>query len=85
MSDDDEIHNLMLDHLKAIRNEQTDFRREITHELHSLSERLSALETHMSGIFKSITNIGGDVEKLKFDMRKVNTRLQLSADDDHPA
>ncbi len=78
MNDDENIHELMMKHLKALRNEVADLRRESIHELHSLSERVGALESHMTGLFKTLTNVGGDVEKFKFDMRQVKSRLNLT-------
>ena len=80
-----EPHNLILDQLRYVRNDIETMRKEVTHELHSLSERVSAVEKHMGGLFTSLTNLGGDVAKLKFDMRTVKARLDITDDDEHPA
>jgi len=68
-------HNLILDQLRYVRNDIETVRKEVTYELQSLSERVSAVEKHM----------GGDAAKLKFDMRTVKARLDITDDDEHPA
>ncbi|MEL6243923.1 MAG: hypothetical protein AAFR73_12065 [Pseudomonadota bacterium] len=72
----DDTTNLILEHLRAIRKDMADFRDEQL----SQAERMVALETHMSGILTSLTNVGSDVHTLKQQMRQVQNRLDLVDD-----
>ena len=43
------VENLLLEHLKALRNELREFRNEFHSETENLKQRMSALETAMTG------------------------------------
>ena len=50
----EEIDNLLLEHLKALRNELRDFRNEFHTESENLKHRMSALETAMINVKREV-------------------------------
>ena len=54
----EEIGNLLLEHLEALRNELRDFRNEFHSETENLEHRVSALETAMVNVKREV-NAGG--------------------------
>jgi hypothetical protein len=80
-----EIDNLLLEHLKALRNDLRDFRNEFHSETENLKHRMSALETAMINVKREVT--AGDetdarqqvqLDQLVERIRRLEKRLELS-------
>ena len=81
----EEIDNLLLEHLKALRNELRDFRNEFHTESENLRHRMSTLETAMINVKREVA--AGDrtdarhqvqLDQIVERIRKVEKRLELS-------
>lgn len=81
----EEIDHLLLEHLKALRNELRDFRNEFQSETENLKHRMSALETAMINVKREVT--AGDetdarhqvqIDQLVERIRRLEKRLELS-------
>jgi archaellum component FlaC len=81
----DEIDNLLLEHLKALRNELRDFRNEFHSETDNLKHRMSSLETAMVNVKREV-NAGDEtdarhqvqLDQLAERIRRLEKRLELS-------
>ena len=51
------VENLLLEHLKALRNELREFRNEFHSETENLKQRMSALETAMINVIAKSTRV----------------------------
>jgi predicted nucleic acid-binding Zn-ribbon protein len=81
----DDVENLLLEHLKALRNELREFRNEFHTETENLTHRMSALETAMINVKREVT--AGDetdarhqvqLDQLVERIRRIEKRLELS-------
>lgn len=81
----EEIDNLLLEHLKALRNELRDFRYEFHTESENLKHRMSALETAMINVKREV--VAGDetdarhqvqLDQIVERIRRLEKRLELS-------
>jgi hypothetical protein len=81
----EQIENLLLEHLKALRNELREFRNEFHSETENLKHRMSALETAMINVKREVT--AGDStdahQQVQLDqiierIRRIEKRLELS-------
>lgn len=81
----DVVDNLVLEHLKSLRNEVRDFRNEFHTETENLKHRMSALETAMINVKREVT-AGDDTDarhQVQLDqiverIRRLEKRLELS-------
>ncbi len=80
-----ESDNLVLGHLKSLRNELRDFRNEFHTEAENLKHRMSALETAMINVKREVT--AGDetdarhqvqLDQIVERIRRLEKRLELS-------
>ena len=81
----EEIDNLLLEYLKALRNELRDFRNEFHTESENLKHRMSALETAMINVKREVA--AGDrtdarhqvqLDQIVERIRRIEKRLDLS-------
>ena len=81
----DNVENLLLEHLKALRNEMREFRNEFHTESENLKQRMSALETAMINVKREVT--AGDetdarhqvqLDQLVERIRRIERRLDLT-------
>lgn len=80
----DAVDNLVLEHLKSLRNEVRDFRNEFHTETENLKHRMSALETAMINVKREVT-AGDDTDarhQVQLDqiverIRRLEKRLEL--------
>ena len=79
------VENLLLEHLKALRNELRDFRNEFHSESENLKHRMSALETAMINVKREVT--AGDetdarhqvqLDQIVERLRRLEMRLELT-------
>lgn len=81
----DEKNNLVLEHLKAIRNELRDFRGRFDDEMDDLKTRISSLEAAMVTVKREV-NFGDEVDarqqvsldKIIRRLDRIERRLELS-------
>ena len=77
--------NLLLEHLKALRNELREFRNEFHSETENLKQRMSALETAMINVKREV-NAGDEtdarhqvqIDQLVERIRRIEKRLDLT-------
>jgi predicted nucleic acid-binding Zn-ribbon protein len=81
----EEIDKLLLEHLRALRNDLRDFRSDFHSEAENLKHRMSALETAMINVKREVT--AGDetdarhqvqIDQLVERIRRLEKRLELS-------
>lgn len=69
----DNIENIVLEHLKAIRSDMS----ELTNGQKLTNERLSAIEHHMAGFHITGANHSEELDTLKERIDRIEKRLQL--------
>jgi len=81
----DEIDSLLLEQLKALRNELREFRSEFQTETENLKSRMSSLETAMINVKREVT--AGDetdarhqvqLDQIVERIRRIERRLELT-------
>ena len=81
----DPVDNLLLEHLKALRNELRDFRNEFHVETENLKHRMSSLESAMINVKREVT--AGDetdarhqvqLDQIVERIRRIEKRLDLA-------
>ena len=70
------VENLILEHLKALRNELRDFRADTSDNLMQVKARLQSLEERLSLAEKGIANIHGDHALIQLRLDKQGDRLE---------
>jgi uncharacterized coiled-coil DUF342 family protein len=81
----EDVDNLLLEHLKSLRNELRDFRNEFHTETENLKHRMSSLETAMINVKREV-NAGDEtdarqqvqLDQLVERIRRLEKRLELS-------
>jgi uncharacterized coiled-coil DUF342 family protein len=81
----EDVDNLLLEHLKSLRNELRDFRNEFHSETENLKHRMSSLETAMINVKREV-NAGDEtdarqqvqLDQLVERIRRLEKRLELS-------
>jgi hypothetical protein len=69
-----EIESLVLEHLRAIRADIADLKREVT----SNSVQLSAMGQQLAGLTTAVYGSKSDLDDLKRRMERVERRLELT-------
>ncbi|WP_295437362.1 hypothetical protein [uncultured Thiodictyon sp.] len=69
-----EIESLVLEHLRAIRSDLADLKREVTGN----SVQLSAVGQQLAGLTAAVYASKSDVDELKRRMDRVERRLELT-------
>jgi len=69
-----EIESLVLEHLRAIRSDLADLKREVTGN----SVQLSAVGQQLAGLTAAVYASKSDVDELKRRMDRVERRLELA-------
>ena len=70
----EEVENLMLEHLKAIRAELAS----LTQGQRVTNERLGAIEHHMAGFHSSAVSQTSEIDHLKERLSRIEKRLELT-------
>lgn len=80
------VDNLIIEHLKGLRNELRDFRTETTDNFMQVKARLQSLEERTSLTEKGLANVHGDLalvqlrlDRLGDHMERIEKRLDLVA------
>ncbi len=72
----EDVENLVLEHLKALRNELRDFRADTSDNFMQVKARLQSLEERLSLAEKGIANIHGDHALIQLRLDKQGDRLE---------
>ena len=73
-----EVENLVLDHLRAIRNEMVDLRRELRTELGDLRQRVSSIERHLATMPGDVALVHQRLDRLNERGERIERRLEIS-------
>ena len=74
------VENLILEHLKALRNDLRDFKTEATAELVMIKQRLTSLEGQVAGVHTDMALIHGRIDRVDSRMDRIERRLELRDD-----
>ena len=72
----EDVENLVLEHLKALRNELRDFRADTSDNFMQVKARLQSLEERLNLAEKGIANIHGDHALIQLRLDKQGDRLE---------
>ncbi|MBK8120009.1 MAG: hypothetical protein IPK39_13180 [Sulfuritalea sp.] len=72
----EDVENLILEHLKALRNELGDFRADTSDNFMQVKARLRSLAERLSLAEKGIANIHGDHALIQLRLDKQGDRLE---------
>lgn len=75
----EEINNIVLEHLIALRNELKEFRKETREELQIIRMRLNSVERTVSGTHDDNVIVQMRIDKVDEKIDKIEKRLELSA------
>jgi len=75
----DNVENLMLEHLIALRNELKEFRQETKEEFQIMKLRLNSVERTVSGAHDDNVIIQMRIDKVDGKIDRIEKRLELTA------
>ena len=70
------VENLIIEHLKAMRNELRDFRAETADNFMQVKVRLQSLEERVSLAEKGLANVHGDQALIQLRLDRVGDRIE---------
>jgi len=73
----DNVEHLILEHLKALRNELRDFKAQATSDLSLIKLRLTSLESQMAAIHSDMALIHGRIDLVDARLDRIERRLEL--------
>lgn len=76
----DNVENLILGHLKALRNELRDCKVQATSDLNLIKLRLTSLESQMASIHSDMALIPGRIDLVDSRLDRIERRLELRED-----
>jgi len=71
-----DVENLIIEHLKALRNELRDFRAETSDNFMQVKARLQSLEERVTLTEKGLANIHGDLALVQLRLDKQGDRIE---------
>lgn len=73
----DNIENLVLEHLKALRNELRDFRTKTENEFQDLRLRFSELEQGQANLYQGFVRQQASLDQVRQRLDNIERRLEL--------
>lgn len=73
----EKIENLILEHLKILRNDLRDFKTETIEELKMIKHRLTSLEGQTASIHADMALIHTRIDRVDVKMERIERRLEL--------
>jgi uncharacterized coiled-coil protein SlyX len=73
----DNIENLVLEHLKASRNELRDFRTKTEDEFQDLSLRFSEQEQNQANLYQGFVRQQATIDQVRQRLDRIERRLEL--------
>ncbi len=74
-----EIDNIIIEHLKALRNELKDFRQETREELQTIKMRLNSVERGLAGTHDDSVIMQTRLDRVDGRIDRIEKRLELTA------
>jgi chromosome segregation ATPase len=74
------VDNLILEHLKALRNELQTAKADIQGDLRDIKARLASLEHHQAGTYLDSTRQNSRIDELDRRVERIERRLEMTAD-----
>ncbi len=71
------VENLVLEHLRCLRNELKDFKGEAMAELSLIKQRLTSLEGQVASLHGDMALIHGRIDRLDVRVERMERRLEL--------
>lgn len=71
------IDNLILEHLRALRNDLRDFKTEAMADLAMIKLRLTSLESQVASIHADMALIHGRIDRVDAHIDRIERRLEL--------
>jgi predicted nuclease with TOPRIM domain len=71
------IDNLIIEHLKALRNELRTAKNDIQGDLRDIKARLASLEHHQAGTYLDSNRQSNRIDELDVRMERIERRLEL--------
>ncbi|MBI5658704.1 MAG: hypothetical protein HZC43_03950 [Nitrosomonadales bacterium] len=75
----DEIDNIIIEHLKALRNEMKDFRQETREELQTIKMRLNSVKRGLAGTHDDSVILQTRLDRVDGRIDRIEKRLELTA------
>ena len=76
----DNVEDLILEHLKALRIELRDFKSESMADLALIKQRLTSLESQVASVHSDMALIHGRIDRLDSRIDRIERRLELQDD-----
>lgn len=73
----DNVENLILEHLKALRNDLREFKTEAMADLSMIKYRLTSLESQVASIHSDMALIHGRIDRVDAHIDRIERRLEL--------
>lgn len=73
----EKIDNLILEHLKILRNDVRDFKTETIDELKMIKHKLTSLEGQTAGIHADMALIHTRIDRIDVKIERIERRLEL--------
>ena len=73
------VENLILEHLRAIRNDVKEFREETKEEFAAMKQRINSIERSNAGLHEDTAAIQTRLDRLDGRIARVEKRLELSS------
>jgi predicted nuclease with TOPRIM domain len=74
------VENLILEHLRALRNELRDFKTETVAELTLIKHRLTSLESQVASVHADMALIHGRIDRVDSHIDRIDRRLELRSE-----
>ena len=71
------VDNLIIEHLEALRNEVKEFRQETREELEGMKLRISSLERMTAGVHDDIVIMQSRIDRVDSKINRIEKRLEL--------
>jgi uncharacterized protein involved in exopolysaccharide biosynthesis len=72
------VDNLIIEHLKNLRNELKDFREEARNEFAILKMRINSIEKGIAGMHDDASTIHARIDQVDGHISKIDRRLELT-------
>ena len=75
----DETSNIIIEHLKALRNELRDFRQEARNEFETLKMRINSVERGIAGMHDDNAILHTRIDAVDSHINKIEKRMELAS------
>ena len=76
----DNVENLILEHLRALRNELRDFKIQAMADLTMIKQRLTSLESQVASVHADMALIHDRIDRVDMRIDRIERRLELRDD-----